>query len=151
MVFFKKLYLAIALFFLRIPTILTVMFIYCLFQVVLQYNQILFLLPYSNVVECAEFNAEDIVLLEKTSQPSNTNSEVTEASSSGKVNSISYKSQDNQSNDLKVTINLESDTTTVLSGALTSVGKALETYVPIISSAAVAAGITTIMKSVPAK
>jgi hypothetical protein len=146
--FFKKYYLAIALFSLRIPTIWSVMLIYSLFQVILLYFQVSFSFLPLNVVECAGLSAEDVVSSERTSQPNIIKEEV-----SGMLNSdkISQKYQDSKPEDLKVSVNLESDTATVLSSALTSIGKTFESYVPVISGAAVAGGTAVITKSLPVK
>jgi hypothetical protein len=146
--FFKKYYLAIALFSLRISAIWSVMLIYSLFQVILLYFQVSFSFLPLNVVECAGLSAEDVVSSERTSQPNIIKEEV-----SGMLNSdkISQKYQDSKPEDLKVSVNLESDTATVLSSALTSIGKTFESYVPVISGAAVAGGTVVITKSLPVK
>ncbi len=165
----KKFSLAIALFFLRIPAIWYVISLYCLFQMILLYFQGSCSFLPLNVVECAGISAEDVVRLERTSQPNIIREEVSGMLNSDKIPQNLHSPgpfgprglmggpaaraplQDNKSEDLKVSVNLESDSATVLSSALTSIGKTFESYVPVISGAAVASGTVFITKSLPVK
>ncbi|KAG2231135.1 hypothetical protein INT48_007979 [Thamnidium elegans] len=94
---------------------------------------------------------EDLIKLDKPPQ-SKTEEEipnfniVKENASSNVLGSTS----NSKPKDLKVTVNLESDTATVVSGAFNVITKLFDSYVPIITGAAVAASTAAITKSLPA-
>ena len=142
--------LAITLFLLQVPTVWYLGLTIMLAQMVLLYLQVSSSFLYLNAVECMPSNPEDLVTSDESySQSDNIiiNKKESKILDSDKVFD---KHQESRLKDLNISVKVDSDSATVLAGALNATTEVLKDYSPIISGTAVAAGTAAMTKSLPA-
>lgn len=145
----NKYSLAIALFFLRVPTFWYLVLTFMLAQMVLLYLQASSSFLHLNAVECMSSNPDDSLTPNEASSQSNITISDAEPQISGS-NSVSNESEASRPVDLNISARVESNTAGVLAGSLNVVAEALNNYAPVVTGTTVVLGAAAAAKSLPA-